>query len=173
MAKVLVALGSNLPSADFGSPLETCQAAVQSVVDSGEKLLVTSRWYRTRPVPISDQPWFVNGIIQIETRRTPQELLGLLHRIEADFGRVRGERNAARVIDLDIIDFAGRISGTESLPPILPHPRLGDRAFVLLPLRDVAPDWRHPATDQTIGQLIDALPPDQGIEPLPGRIPSG
>jgi len=92
-------------------------------------------------------------------------LLARLHAVEAEFGRERGRINAPRTLDLDVIDYDGLISaGGET--PILPHPRLADRAFVLLPLMDIAPDWRHPVTGAAIGDLVRALPRPLGTEPL-------
>jgi 2-amino-4-hydroxy-6-hydroxymethyldihydropteridine diphosphokinase len=82
-------------------------------------------------------------------------LLKALHDIEAEFGRIREKQNAPRTLDLDLLDYDGRI---EAGPPELPHPRLIERAFVLLPLRDVAPDWRHPATGLPVSHLITAIP---------------
>jgi 2-amino-4-hydroxy-6-hydroxymethyldihydropteridine diphosphokinase len=83
-------------------------------------------------------------------------LLAALHGIEARFGRTRTRPNAPRTLDLDLIDYDGRI---ESGPPELPHPRAGLRAFVLLPLRNVAPQWTHPVSGQSVDGLIAAMPP--------------
>ena len=88
-----------------------------------------------------------------------------MHRIEAGFGRVRRERNEPRVLDLDLLDYAGEVSASGQ-EPALPHPRLRDRAFVLLPLRDVAPEWRHPVSGESIDALITTLPVPQPIERL-------
>jgi 2-amino-4-hydroxy-6-hydroxymethyldihydropteridine diphosphokinase len=79
---------------------------------------------------------------------------------------MRGEPNAARVLDLDLLDYESRVSAPGE-EPVLPHPRLRGRAFVLLPLSDLAPDWRHPATGETVAALIAALPRDQVAQPLP------
>ena len=84
----------------------------------------------------------MNGVAVVETSLPPGDLLALLHEIERRFGRERREVNAARILDLDLIAY-GDLVRTDA-PPLLPHPRLHERAFVLLPLADVAPDWRHP-----------------------------
>jgi 2-amino-4-hydroxy-6-hydroxymethyldihydropteridine diphosphokinase len=124
-----------------------------------------SRWYETAPVPVSDQPWYVNGVARIETDLEPAELLARLHAVEADFGRVRSIRNAPRLVDLDLLAYDDRvIDGDGGLE--LPHPRLHERAFVLLPLADLAPGWRHPRMLRTVEELIAALPPDQVAQPL-------
>lgn len=160
---ILVALGSNLVSDRFGTPLETCRAALADMERRGVRILARSRWYRTAPVPVSDQPWFVNAVAAVGTALPPAELLALLHEIEADFGRVRTRRNEARVIDLDLLSYGDRLlEGPEA--PLLPHPRLHERAFVLLPLADVAPEWRHPMTGEGIAEMLEALPPGQRAE---------
>ncbi len=90
--------------------------------------------------------------------------MALLHRTETSFGRQRAKKNAPRTLDLDLIDYDGRV---EEGPPVLPHPRLADRAFVLVPLADIAPDWRHPKSGQSIAELIAVLPPEaRDIEKL-------
>lgn len=160
---ILVGIGSNLPLHAAGTPLASCKAALSALAASGIAVRALSGWYRTAPVPVSDQPWFVNAVAEVETALSAIDLLEVLHRIEADLGRVRSVPNAARVIDLDLLDVDGAVTSPEARPA-LPHPRLADRAFVLLPLRDVAPGWRHPVTRRTIDALIEALPVGQGIE---------
>jgi len=113
---------------------------------------------------VSDQPWFVNGVVAVETFLPPAELLALLHDVEAEFGRTRNIRNEARILDLDLLAYDDCVMN-EPDGPILPHPRLHERAFVLLPLADVDPDWRHPVTGAAIADLIAALPADQQAEP--------
>lgn len=163
---VLIGLGANLDHPHHGSPRSTVEAALAKVDALGPQVLKRSCWYRSAPVPPSGQPWFVNGVARLETDLEALALLDLLHRVEAEFGRQRGRRNAARTLDLDLLDFRGRVSAQgEGL--CLPHPRLHERAFVLLPLRDVAPDWRHPVSGSPVRDLIEALPADQRAEVLP------
>ena len=95
----------------------------------------------------------------------PALLLARLRGIETDFGRTRGEPNEARILDLDILAYGETVSGGAGVVA-LPHPRLHERAFVLLPMRELAPNWRHPETGWTIDGLIAALAPDQIAEPL-------
>ncbi len=123
--------------------------------------------WRSAPVPLSDQPWYINAVALLETRLEPLEVLEVLQRIEADFGRVRDSVNAPRVLDLDILDYGGRVMTQNDL--VLPHPRMTSRAFVLLPLAQVAPDWVHPISRCGIQTLIKALPPDQEIAPYDPR----
>jgi 2-amino-4-hydroxy-6-hydroxymethyldihydropteridine diphosphokinase len=160
-----IAIGANLASEPGGTPLQNCEAAVARLaghVRIGRAC--RSRWFSSAPIPASTQPRYINGMLRVETELTPTALLFACQAIEQEAGRVRGLADAARTLDLDLIDMAGliRVTGGD---PVLPHPRAGQRAFVLLPLRDVAPDWVHPVTGQSIGALISALP-HQDIHPV-------
>ena len=162
---ILIALGSNLVSEAYGSPQNICEAALDALRTRGISVVARSRWFRTAPVPVSDQPWFVNGVVSVATTLDPAELLARLHEVEDEFGRTRRVRNEARVLDLDLIAFDGLVlDGPE--PPLLPHPRMHERAFVLLPLADVAPAWHHPRSGAALADLIAALPADQRAEPM-------
>ena len=159
---ILIALGANLPSPRFGAPRATLEAALATIAAKGVRILRRSSWWESEPVPASDQPWYVNGVAAVATALEPVALLRLLHGVEAEFGRIRGARNEARLLDLDLLAYGDRRrEGPE--PPLLPHPRLADRAFVLLPLAEVAPDWRHPVSQETVRQLIARLPAGQKI----------
>lgn len=160
---ILLGLGANLPSA-VGPPQKTLEAAIAAFEEAGVKIVARSRWYKTAPVPASDQPWFINGVMRVETQLGPEELLRLMQKIEARFGRQRGVRDAARTLDLDILDYDGRIDEAPGL--VLPHPRMHQRAFVLKPLAEIAPAWRHPKLQEPIAALIAALPPEQKAEPI-------
>jgi 2-amino-4-hydroxy-6-hydroxymethyldihydropteridine diphosphokinase len=134
----------------------------------GVKIARCSRFFRSAPVPPSDQPWFVNAVAAVDTDLSAGDLLALLHDIEAELGRTRRQRWEARVIDLDLLDYRSIVTG-DSPPqgePVLPHPRLAERAFVLLPLKDVAPDWRHPVSHRSVDDLISGLHGDQMVIPL-------
>ncbi|MDH5187577.1 MAG: 2-amino-4-hydroxy-6-hydroxymethyldihydropteridine diphosphokinase [Rhodospirillaceae bacterium] len=163
---ILIGIGANLPSDKFGSAIETCAHAV-NLLDAHPNISVldTSRWFESAPVPVSDQPWFINGVVSIKTSLSAAGLLDFLHEIETECGRVRNdgspEKNAPRVLDLDLLDFDGNLTTNGQKSPILPHPRMDERAFVLLPMADIAPDWRHPRTEKTLDELIKSLNPDQ------------
>lgn len=152
-----LAIGANLPSCDGLSPLQTCARAIGAIqaLDSIHAV-VRSRWYSTAPIPPSGQPRYVNAVLRVACTMAPAVLLASLAAIEQAFGRVRGVADAARTLDLDIIDMGGLVR--DSPDPILPHPRAHARGFVLYPLRDVAPRWVHPASGLSIDALIAALP---------------
>ena len=160
---IVIALGSNL-SSQAGGPQETLAAAIARLTYNDATVRKVSRYFKSAAWPDPNDPPFTNAVAIIETARDPAALMTLLHETEAAFGRVRGPRNAPRTLDLDLIDYDGRV---EKGPPVLPHPRLADRAFVLVPLADIAPDWRHPESGQSIAELIAVLPPEaRDIEKL-------
>ncbi len=163
---ILVALGANLPHPEHGPPAATLRAALACFPAAGIAVAACSRFFESAPVPVSDQPWFVNAVARVETALDPAGLLAALHRIEEGFGRIRQERWEARVLDLDLIDYEGRIA-SGGPGPELPHPRMADRSFVLLPLADIAPGWIHPVTGATLADLTARLAPDQTIRALP------
>jgi 2-amino-4-hydroxy-6-hydroxymethyldihydropteridine diphosphokinase len=169
---ILIAIGANLPGLLDAPPIETCRlAAAELDALPGLRLRALSRWYRTAPVPPSDQPSYINAIAVLRCERgsagpEPAVLLAALQTIETRQGRVRGEANAARTLDLDIIAMGPRGRLVRTRPdPVLPHPRAHERAFVLAPLLDVAPGWIHPVLHRGAGDLLRDLP-SQGIEAL-------
>ena len=163
---IFIGLGANLPSEAHGTPLATCEAALDALAAAGVKVRRRSRWYRSAPQPASDQPWFVNGVAEVAAGLVPADLLALMHRIETDFGRRPGAANAARVIDLDLLAYGQMVSAAGAALR-LPHPRLHDRPFVLAPLAEIAPGWRHPVSGRTATALLAACPSDQIARPLP------
>ena len=160
---LFIGLGTNLTPDGFVTPKAGCEAAMVMLGDLGVNVLRMSRWYESAPVPLSDQPWYLNAVAEAATSLDVAATLAVLHKVEAHFGRVRSVRNAARVLDLDLLDFGGQIHEQTALE--VPHPRMHERAFVLLPLRDLFADWTHPQTGQSLDALIDLLPADQLIRP--------
>jgi len=142
-------------------------AAAAQLPAIGAAIVARSPWYLSEPVPASDQPWFVNGVAEVATALPPAELLARLLALEAQFGRERGARDAARTLDLDLLDYDGRKCSTPDL--VLPHPRLHERRFVLAPLCDIVPGWRHPRLGLTVAELLAGLPPGHPIRRIGDR----
>lgn len=186
----LIALGANLPSAE-GPPAQTLVQALRALTDAGLELRALSRFYRSPAFPAGSGPDYVNACAALTAALSPQDVLAALHHVEAQLGRERHGRWAARGIDLDLIAAEGRIlpdSATQSewrclpldaqmrLAPdrlILPHPRLQDRAFVLIPLAEIAPHWRHPATGQCVADMLEGLPSAEKAALEPFSTPFG
>jgi 2-amino-4-hydroxy-6-hydroxymethyldihydropteridine diphosphokinase len=160
----IVALGANLPGR-FPSPADAVTAALVEIGAHVGLIVARSRLYRSVAWPDPNDPAFVNAAALVETALTAAAFLARLHDIEASFGRVRGQANAPRPLDLDLVDFGGVVSAPGD-SPILPHPRVSHRAFVLLPLRDIAPDWRHPVSGLGVSELIAALAEPASAVPL-------
>jgi 2-amino-4-hydroxy-6-hydroxymethyldihydropteridine diphosphokinase len=156
---ILIALGANLPSR-AGAPAATLHAALAELACESVRIAAVSSFYRTAAWPNPSDPSFVNAVARIETQLSSQTLIAQLHDVERSFGRERGARNAPRTLDLDLLDYEGRV---ESGPPVLPHPRISSRGFVLMPLREVAPDWRHPVSGLAVDALIIALAPQDRL----------
>ena len=168
LAPILIGVGANLSSDRFGTPREACEAALEALsAVGGVRVAARSRWFKSAPVPASNQPWFINGVVRVETELSPLALLDTLHAIEASFGRVRTVPNAPRVLDLDLLAYGAEVIGAAGEGgACIPHPRLESRAFVVLPLNDVAPDWVHPVSRRSMTQMLAELPQDQVCRPL-------
>lgn len=161
---ILIGVGSNLAAPGYASPRETAEAALAALSGSGAALRACSSWYESEPVPASDQPWFVNAVVEITSELAPRELLVQVLALEARFARERSVRDAARTLDLDLLDYDGLECVRSDL--VLPHPRLHERRFVLLPLAEIAPQWRHPRLNLTPAELLARLPAGQAIRRL-------
>ncbi|HEY2835706.1 MAG TPA: 2-amino-4-hydroxy-6-hydroxymethyldihydropteridine diphosphokinase [Rhizomicrobium sp.] len=151
--KIFIALGANIPSG-AGPPAATLKAALSALEARGVQILSVSRLQQSEAWPDPADPPFTNAVAQIQTELQPVALLGLLHQIETAFGRERSTPNAPRTLDLDLIDYGGRV---EQGAVELPHPRMAGRRFVLEPLAEVAPGWCHPVSGRTIEALLAAL----------------
>ncbi|MCP5073023.1 MAG: 2-amino-4-hydroxy-6-hydroxymethyldihydropteridine diphosphokinase [Rhodobacteraceae bacterium] len=183
----IIAFGSNLPSTlDLNdTPVEV---ALELLSREALRIEAQSRRFQTPAFPPDSGPDFVNGAVLCSTKLTPQQVLERLHAIEKMVGRTRDRRWEARVIDLDLVDFGGRIlpdsetyRAWQSLPLaeqmtrapdqlILPHPRVQDRPFVLVPMRDVAPEWVHPVSGRRLVEMIDTFTAEElsEIKPIGG-----
>lgn len=149
-ARSAIALGSNL-----GDSLTILTDALNSLAHTPDVTLTAkSSWYQTEPVG-PPQPDYLNGCALLDVQMTPQELLGTLLKVEAQFGRVREGRNAPRTLDLDLLLFDDLILDTSNLQ--VPHPRMRERAFVLVPLAEIAPNWIEPVSGKAIAQLVQTV----------------
>lgn len=159
---ILIALGANLPS-HAGPPAATLRAALARLERLGVKIVQLSSFYETPSWPDPGQPAFTNAVAAVETALQPLELLALLHGVETAFGRMRSAPNAPRPLDIDLLDHDGLVMTGELT---LPHPRMTMRAFVLAPLAEAAPGWRHPVTGQGAVELLAGLPDRGGFKLL-------
>ena len=146
-----IALGSNL-----GNSLETLESAVAKIAStSGILVKGRSHWYQTKAIAPSPQPDYLNGCVILQTTHSPIVLLNTLLEIEQQFGRVRRERNDPRTLDLDLLLFDDIVLNEPELQ--IPHPRMVERAFVLVPLAEIAPDWIEPISGKAIAELAQAV----------------
>jgi len=158
----VVALGGNLPGA-YASGEALFDAALAAMPAEGLVVVARSSWWSSAAWPDPTGPRYLNGVVLVETLLTPIETLHALHRIEAAFGRARGEANAARTLDLDLIAH-GRVITEDGLT--LPHPRADDRLFVMGPLAQIAPDWRHPVHQTSAFTLAGAARVGRDAAPI-------
>jgi len=153
--EILVALGANMPSR-AGPPLQTLKAALAALAAANMVIVKTSSFHETTAWPDATQPAFINAAASLQSDLQPFALLELLLSIETDFGRVRSRINAPRTLDLDLLAHGDTVLTGERLT--LPHPRMASRRFVLQPLAEIAPHWRHPVTGLTCLEMLAALP---------------
>lgn len=183
----ILALGGNATS-NVGSPNLTLTFALKSLGERGVHILKVSSFYMNPAFPKGSGPDFVNAVALIDSKHKPAELLNILHEVEAACGRVREKRWGPRTLDIDLIDAAGQVLPDEklylwwrNLSPekqaelapdqlILPHPRIQDRAFVLIPLMELLPDWKHPVSGLTVAEMVEQLPQSDRNEVI--RLPN-
>lgn len=164
--EILVGLGANLDHPVFGTPVDTLKAALVEMVQAGIGITAQASWYRSAPVPVSDQPWFINSVAAVEFDGSARELLAILHAIEDKFGRVRQKRWEARLIDLDLLCFGDQVTtNTDQMQGlVLPHPQMINRAFVLRPIAEIVPRWRHPSSLESVENLLSGPGQTQHLE---------
>jgi 2-amino-4-hydroxy-6-hydroxymethyldihydropteridine diphosphokinase len=149
--QVYISLGSNL-----GDRLENIRRALDLLNQAGIRVRRVSSFYKTEPVDFRPQPWFVNCVAEIETDLMPLRLLKTLQSIERDLGRRHGIAKGPRPIDIDILLYGNVVIRSALL--MVPHERMTERRFVLIPLRELAPQLRHPATQRTVLEILNEAP---------------
>lgn len=168
--RIFISLGSNEPSAEGEPPAVVSRRAVHQLPACGVEVVRCSSFWRSAPLGVEagSHPWYVNAVLEVAWDGGAEDLLAALQALESEFGRPGGRSRAdtrvPRVLDLDILDFRGQVfSLGEHL--IVPHPEMALRSFVLLPLAEIAPDWRHPISGLAAGALLEALS-EEAIPPV-------
>jgi len=155
---ILLSLGSNLPS-KFGDSKNTILKCYEFFNNNDIKILKKSSFYETFAIPNKSDPKFVNSVISVETRFSPEELIKYILKVEEKFDRKREQINAPRTCDIDIVDFNSEIINifNKNTSLEIPHPRLEERSFVLYPIREIDKNWKSPLSGKKIDQLIENL----------------
>ena len=157
-ALVYLSLGSNVGDREL-----QLRDALRRLGANGRVVAVSS-FYETEPVEFTDQAWFLNCVVGLETTETPEQLMMALLQIEQQMGRRRIQKKGPRTIDIDILLFDEAIVDSPALT--IPHPAMHQRRFVLEPLAEIAPEVRHPVLKKTVRELLDALPAGQEVRKL-------
>jgi 2-amino-4-hydroxy-6-hydroxymethyldihydropteridine diphosphokinase len=151
LTRIYLSLGSNI-----GDRAGYLRQAAEHLDAGGVKILRASAIYETEPVNLVRQDWFLNQVLEAETELFPRQLLKRVNRIERGLGRVRTVPKGPRTLDIDILFYGTSVVSAIELE--IPHPRLAERRFVLVPLAELAPDLRHPVTSRTVRQMLESAP---------------
>ena len=161
---IFIGLGANLPTRLYGPPRAALGAALHTLHTAGINVIRRAPWYESAPVPMSDDPWYVNGVAEIRTALSPHQLIRKLLAIETDAGRFRQAGITSRILDLDLLAYDQVVINAETQDGVnasVPHPRMAERAFVMLPLADLCPNWVHPKSGKGITEILSDMPPEQ------------
>jgi 2-amino-4-hydroxy-6-hydroxymethyldihydropteridine diphosphokinase len=159
--RVYLSLGSNV--GDRANHLRKAIARLESL----GRIVSVSSFYETEPVQVTNQPWFLNCVVELETAQTPEQLLQDVLAIEREMGRRRTQSKGPRVVDVDILLFGDTVRDLPGLT--IPHAAMHERRFVLEPLAEIAPDTRHPVLQKTVRELLNALPAGQIVRRITAR----
>ena len=151
---IYLGIGLNLNGKDNETPLQNCKKAIIELKKNINVSKISS-WYKSEPVPVSNQPWFINCVVEINTNKSPLDLLDLVLSIEENFGRLRKKRNEARIIDIDIVFYNSII--LDEIQIQVPHPRAHKRAFVIFPIMDLNPGFVHPILNKSLMEISKNL----------------
>ena len=149
MTVLYLSLGSNI-----GNRLENLRAAIAALPDAGVRVRRVSKIYETEPVDYLEQDWFLNCVVEAESQLAPAELLRQLRKIEADLGSAKAFAKGPRIIDVDILFYGDAVINSPELQ--VPHPRMSQRKFVLVPLAEIAPHARHPISGQSAAEMLQS-----------------
>ena len=161
---------STLVYLSLGANVGDCARSIREAVarlESAGRVVTVSSFYETEPVEFTEQAWFLNCAVALETTKTPTQLMTALLAIEREMGRQRTREKGPRTIDIDILLFGDAVVDSPELT--IPHPAMQQRRFVLEPLAEIAAEARHPALGKTVGGLLRALPAGQTVRRIPGR----
>ena len=164
---IIIGFGANL-CGKYGSPEDALRSCAQKFASKSIHITASSHIWESAPVPISDQPWYKNAVCSVETTLSPHDVLKALNELENEAGRVRTTQNAPRVLDLDLLAYHDTYINDDVLK--LPHPEMHNRAFVLCPLQEIAPNWVHPTLNKSVDEMIKLLPKGQEIRKVTGDI---
>jgi 2-amino-4-hydroxy-6-hydroxymethyldihydropteridine diphosphokinase len=160
----------NLVYLSLGANVGDCASHIRDAItrlESVGRVVAVSSFYETEPVEFTDQPWFLNCAVALETTNMPKALMAALLSIEREMGRQRTQEKGPRTIDIDILLYGDMIVDSQELT--IPHPAMHQRRFVLEPLAEIAPEAQHPVLKKTIRELLDALPAGQVVRRIPTR----